>query len=373
MIEKITSILNFGPQHPAAHGVLRLILQLEGELITECDPHIGYLHRGCEYLCLQKYWYQIFPFIERLDYTSVITQTHCFSLIIDRILTAAATRGIQWYRTVGGELGRLLNHWLAVITAALDLGVMAPLFWGFEEREKIMEFVEFESGARMHAFLFKFDTNITWQALRINFYKFFCHAIKTIVEINSLLLTNKLWKFRLQLIGTLSLFHAVQYGITGPLGRASGVLIDWRLQRAQNYDLYAQLFFTSFVGTRGDCYDRFLLRMREILEALYILLQLMQLPIARGQSVCNDMFNLITHATLVNLVGATKQSIFVEAGKGLFGITYAAQHAACVLCHFRSPAFFNLQCGKQLITGIFLSDVTAILGSLDIVFGEIDR
>lgn len=279
----------------------------------------------------------------------------------------------QWYRTVGSELGRLLNHWLAVITAALDLGVMAPLFWGFEEREKIMEFVEFESGARMHALLFKFDADVTWRQLRENFYKFFCGAIKTIIEINTLLLTNKLWKFRLQAIGVLSLFNALQYGITGPLGRASGVLLDWRLQTTCNYDLYAQLFFTSFVGTRGDCYDRFLLRMREILESLYLLLQLLQTsPLMRG-SAANDMFNLIAHAALMQDSASVNFTNFVEAGKGLFGITYVARRAACLSCHFRSPAFFNLQCSKQLITGVFLSDVTAILGSLDIVFGEIDR
>lgn len=165
----------------------------------------------------------------------------------------------------------------------------------------------------------------------------------------------------------------MQYGITGPLGRASGILLDWRQQTRYNYDLYSQIFFSSFVGTRGDCYDRFLLRLREILESLYILLQLVQYSTFTFFSKYSDMYSLISHASLSTTKSASTSAIYVEAGKGLFGVTYNTSDAACLTCHFRSPAFFNLQSAKYLIQGIFLSDVTAILGSLDIVFGEIDR
>ena len=389
-------ILNFGPQHPAAHGVLRLILQLNGEVIERLDPHIGLLHRGTEKLIESRYYEKAIPYFDRLDYVSMMSQEHVYCLSIERLLgNYLVSPYTNYIRILFDELTRVLNHLLAIACHALDIGSMSSIFWAFEEREKLMEFYERVSGARMHAAFHRPVNNFTYKIdhqLLVDILAFIKDCYITLNEMHNLLTYNKIWKQRIVNIGVLTPALCANYSLTGVLARSVGLKRDLRLNKKDSYSGYNLLTFKSFLGTNGDAYDRYLIRMLEMGESLnianYSALQLLKLNpsiAALGNNLVNissktaytSMEDLITHFINWHSGVAIEKSTnltYIEAPKGEFGVILTANDSVKpARCKIRSPGYFNLQALSILSKGHYLADLAALIGTIDIVFGEVDR
>lgn len=386
--------INFGPQHPAAHGVLRLILELDGEIVERVDPHIGLLHRGTEKLIEYKTYLQALPYFDRLDYVAPMSQEHAWCLAIEKLLGLEVPYRAQLIRVLYAEISRLLSHILNVTTQALDVGALTPPLWGFDEREKLMIFYERASGSRMHAAYFR--PGGVHQDLPQNLIDdigLFCDPfLKVCDDLEGLLTGNRIFMQRNADIGVISLDDAWGWGFSGVMVRGSGAA--WDLRKAQPYECYDQLAFDIPVGKNGDCYDRYLIRMDEMRQSVRIMKQCLELlnsPKGRGPISARDgkvvppkraemkqsMEALIRHFKLYTegfKIPAGQVYAAVEAPKGEFGVFLIADGTDTPYrCKIRSPGFAHLS-GMDFITrGHMLADVTAILGSLDIVFGEVDR
>ncbi len=382
--------LNFGPQHPAAHGVLRLVLEMDGEVVERADPHIGLLHRGTEKLIEHKTYLQALPYFDRLDYVSPMCQEHCFSLAVEKLLGCEIPERAKYIRVMFCELTRILNHILNVTTQALDVGAMTPLLWMFEEREKMLEFYERASGARFHsAYIRPGGVHQDIPAgLADDIAKFVKGFKKIIDDVDELLTENRIFKQRMVDIGVVSASEAMDWGFTGPMLRGSGVA--WDLRKSQPYEIYDRLEFDVPIGKNGDCWDRYLIRMEEMRQSLKIIEQcLQQMP--KGPVVTDDpkiappkrglmkqsMEGLIHHFKLYTEgyhVPAGETYTAVEAPKGEFGVYVVADGSnKPYRCKIRAPGFAHLQAMEFMSKGHMLADVTAIIGTMDIVFGEIDR
>jgi len=384
--------LNFGPQHPAAHGVLRLILELDGEIVKNADPHIGLLHRGTEKLMEYKTYIQGLPYFDRLDYVSMMAQEHAYSLAIEyllNILNLVPLRA-KYIRVLFLEITRLLNHLLAITTHALDVGALTPFLWAFEEREKLMEFYERVSGARMHAAYIRPGGVSQDLPLGIldDIYLFIKNFAYRLNEIEELLTDNRIWKYRLVNVGVVSLDEAFNYGFSGVMLRGSG--LKWDLRKNVSYELYDVLNFKIPVGLNGDCYDRFLVRVEEMRQSIYIIYQCLN-NIDRGYYKINDFkyvpvlksymkFNmeaLIHHFKYFSEGFSIMENMSytaVEAPKGEFGVFLVSNNTnKPYRCHIKAPGFLHLQGLNMMSKNHLLADVVTIIGTQDIVFGEVDR
>ena len=382
--------LNFGPQHPAAHGVLRLVLELDGEVVERADPHIGLLHRGTEKLIEYKTYLQAIPYFDRLDYVSPMCQEHAFALGVEKLLGITPPPRGQYIRVLFSEITRILNHLLNITTFALDVGAMTPFLWGFEERETLMEFYERVSGARLHSAYFRpGGVHQDMPAgLADDIHAFVEHFPAVIDDFEDLLTGNRIFKQRTVDIGVVTAAQALDWGFTGPVLRATGV--PWDLRRAQPYDAYEDMQFEIPVGKTGDCYDRYLVRMEEMRQSIKIMKQALEkmpsgpvmiedrkvAPPSRAE-MKRSMEALIHHFKLYTEgyhVPAGETYTAVEAPKGEFGVYLVADGSnRPYRCKIRAPGFAFLQGLEFLAKGHMLADVVAIIGSLDIVFGEIDR
>ena len=382
--------INFGPQHPAAHGVLRLILELKGEVVERADPHIGLLHRGTEKLIEHKTYIQALPYFDRLDYVAPMNQEHAFALATERLLGIEAPERAQYIRVLFAEIGRILNHLLNITTYALDCGAITPSLWGFEEREKLLEFYEATSGSHYHANYFRPGgvAKDLPAGLEARIGAWADTFPKFIDDLDALLSGNRIFKQRTVDIGVMSAEQAMAWGFSGPCLRASGCA--WDLRRSQPYDVYDRMDFDIPVGRHGDCYDRYLVRMLEMRESLKIIHQcLAQMkpgpikiqdnkisPPTRGE-MKRSMESLIHHFKLYTEgyhVPEGETYTVVEAPKGEFGVYLVADGTnKPYRCKIRAPGFPHLQAIEVLSKGHMLADAVAIIGSLDIVFGEIDR
>jgi len=391
MIKKIKNFtINFGPQHPAAHGVLRLILILRGEIIEGADPHIGLLHRGTEKLIETKTYQQALPYFDRLDYVSMMAQEQTYSLAVEKLTNCYVPLRAQYIRVLFAEITRLLNHILGVVCHALDVGAMTPLFWGFEEREKLLEFYERVSGARFHASYIRpggvaSDLPI---GLTEDIYTFCEQFIPRISELEELLTENRIWKQRLINIGVVSAKDAMDWGFSGVMLRGSGVL--WDLRKNQPYDVYDRMVFDVPVGARGDCYDRYLIRINEMRQSVRIILQCLNemptgpikawdnkiTPPSRAQ-MKQSMESLIHHFKLYTenyTVPAGETYAATEAPKGEFGVYLVSDGSVKPYkCKIKAPGFLHLQGLNLMAKGHMVADVVTIIGTQDIVFGEVDR
>jgi NADH-quinone oxidoreductase subunit D len=386
--------INFGPQHPAAHGVLRLVLELDGEVVERVDPHIGLLHRGTEKLIEYKTYQQAIPYFDRLDYVAPMNQEHAFCLAAEKLLGLAIPRRAQLIRVLYAEIGRLLSHLLNVTTQAMDVGALTPPLWGFEEREKLMVFYERASGSRMHAAYFRVGgVHQDLPEKLIDDIEAFCDPfLKVCDDLEDLLTDNRIFKQRNVDIGVVKLAEAWAWGFSGIMVRGSGAA--WDLRKAQPYECYAELDFDIPVGRNGDCYDRYCIRMEEMRQSVRIMRQCiakLRLPDGRGPIAVLDnkivppkraemkrsMEALIHHFKLYTEgyhVPAGEVYAAVEAPKGEFGVYLIADGTnKPYKCKIRAPSFPHLQAMDWLCRGHLLADVSAILGSIDIVFGEIDR
>ena len=382
--------LNFGPQHPAAHGVLRLVLEMNGEVIERADPHIGLLHRGTEKLIESKTYVQGLPYFDRLDYVSMMVQEHAYCLAIEQLLRCPVPLRAQYIRVLFSEITRLLNHLLALTTHAMDVGALTPFLWAFEEREKLMEFYERVSGARMHAAYFR-PGGVSQDLPRglcqdiADFTQTFASRIDDMEE---MLTSNRIWKQRLVDIGTVSRDDAMIWGFSGVLLRGSG--LQWDLRRAQPYEIYDKLSFDIPVGTRGDCYDRYLIRVEEMRQSLRIIAQcLNQMPegvvktddkkiTPPSRSHMKESMEALIHHFKVYTEGFTVPvgSCYtsVEAPKGEFGVYLVSDGTSRPYrCKIRAPGFFHLQGLEMMSKHHMLADVVTMIGTQDIVFGEVDR
>ncbi|MEQ1889388.1 MAG: NADH-quinone oxidoreductase subunit D [Alphaproteobacteria bacterium] len=382
--------MNFGPQHPAAHGVLRMILEMDGEVVTRVDPHIGLLHRGTEKLIEHKTYLQAVPYFDRLDYVAPMNQEHAFAMAVERLLGLEIPVRAQYIRVLFCEIGRLLNHLLNVTTQAMDVGALTPPLWGFEEREKLMIFYERVSGSRMHAAYFRpGGVHQDMPAgLAEDIYAFCEQFPKVLDDIEGLLTNNRIFKQRNVNIGVVTLQDALDWGFTGVMLRGSGAA--WDLRRAQPYECYNDLDFQVPIGKNGDCYDRYLCRMEEMRQSTKIMMQCIKkmpggpvsvkdgkvVPPGRGE-MKRSMEALIHHFKLYTEgyhVPAGEVYAAVEAPKGEFGVYLISDGSnKPYRCKLRAPGFAHLQAMDYLCTGHMLADASAILGSLDIVFGEVDR
>lgn len=384
--------MNFGPQHPAAHGVLRLVLELRGEVITRVDPHIGLLHRGTEKLIENKSYFQALPYFDRLDYVSMMAQEHCYALAIEKLLNLQLSIPIraQYIRVIFAELTRLLNHLLAITTHALDIGALTPFLWAFEEREKLMEFYERVSGSRMHAAYIRpggVSQDLPLGLLE-DIYQFTSKFNTRLNEIEELLTNNRIWKQRLVGVGVVSSVQALQYGFTGVMLRGSGIPLD--IRRFRPHDVYSELKFDIPVGRNGDCYDRYLLRIEEMRQSVFILKSCLT-QICTGSVHVYDnkivppsrsfmkfsMESLIHHFKFYSS-GYSVQEFeiysIVEAPKGEFGVYIKSNNTKFPYrCRIRAPGFFHLQGLSMMGVGYMIADIVAIIGTQDIVFGEVDR
>jgi NADH-quinone oxidoreductase subunit D len=385
-----THTINFGPQHPAAHGVLRMVLELDGEVVERADPHIGLLHRGTEKLIEYKNYIQAVPYFDRLDYVAPMAQEHAFALATEKLLGVDVPLRGKYIRVLFAEISRVLNHLLNLTTFGIDVGATTPALWGFEQREILMEFHEAACGARLHANYFRpggvakdLPAGLTdriggWAE---KFPKF-------IDDMETLLTENRIFKQRLVDVGVISLDDAMAWGFSGPCIRASGGA--WDLRKSQPYDVYADMEFDIPVGRNGDCYDRYLVRVAEMRESLKIILQCLArmpdgpvkvtdnkiTPPSRGE-MKSSMEALIHHFKLYTEgfhVPAGATYTVVEAPKGEFGVYLVADGTnRPYRCKIRAPGFAHLQAMDFLSKGHMLADAVAIIGSLDVVFGEIDR
>ena len=400
-------MLNFGPQHPASHGVLRLVLSLEGELILKADSNIGFLHRGTEKLIEQRNYLKSIPYFDRLDYVSMMSQEHAFCLAIEQLSDSVSyTSYYVQIRVMFDELTRLMNHFLGIATHSLDVGNMSPAFWAFEEREKLMEFYERVSGARMHAAFYR-PNEIDWTGLNYQFFLdilfFLRNTYKSITEIFTILATNNIWKSRLVRIGNVDSTSSALFGASGVVARSAGFRKDIRLLKSTTYSYYWYLNFNSFLGTSGDCYDRFIIRIREMLESTYIIYQIIpnflnsNLPSKNSANLFN-LLDFVTEQESMKLNYTGKSTSMealiehfkyysegfsvpsgltytaVEAPKGEFGVTLVSDGSRKPFrCKIRTPAYHHLQYMSFLMEGHLFADMITILGSQDIVFGEVDR
>ena len=389
--EKIkTYTLNLGPQHPAAHGVLRLILEMDGEVVERADPHIGLLHRGTEKLIEHKTYLQAIPYFDRLDYVAPMNQEHAFALAVEKLLKVKAPPRAQYIRVLFAELGRILNHILNLTTYALDVGALTPALWGFEERERGMEFYERVCGARLHANYFRpggVHQDLP-DGLAEDMHAYADKVIKFVDDMEGLLTENRIFKQRTVDIGIVSREQALDWGFTGPMLRASGV--PWDLRKSQPYDVYAEMDFDIPIGATGDCYARYLVRVEEMRQSAKIMKQAIgKMP--KGPVMVDDlkiapppraemktsMEALIHHFKLYTEgyhVPAGETYTVVEAPKGEFGVYLVADGTnKPYRCHIRAPGFAHLQGLDFMSRGHMLADTVAIIGSMDVVFGEIDR
>lgn len=407
--------LNFGPQHPASHGVLRLIVQLNGEVLEKVDPHIGLLHRGSEKLMEDKIYLHSLPYFDRFDYVSMLIQEHAYCLAIESLLgTTNYTATFVQIRTLYDELTRILNHMLAIGCHALDVGSMASVFWTFEEREKIMEFYERVSGARMHAAFYRpneVNLHSISSFLMEDILEFTRNCFTTLNEVHNLLTYNKIWKQRLINVGTYSYQLALDFGLTGVMSRCTGIKRDIRLSKLETYANYYYINFRSYVGQHGDSYDRYLIRMNEMLESLNIITQIINKIITtkyvtKSKKNIKKLENIKPHSilkyinpeilnktnlkndynTMEDLIkhfkywsegfpvksGWTYQA--VESPKGEFGVSLISDNTTIPYkCKVRSPAFHHMHLLPEIVKGHFLADLSAMVGTIDIVLGEIDR
>jgi NADH-quinone oxidoreductase subunit D len=382
--------LNFGPQHPAAHGVLRLILELDGEVVEKADPHIGLLHRGTEKLIENKTYAQALPYFDRLDYVAPMNQEHAFALAIEKILKIEVPIRAQFIRVMFCEIGRILSHILNITTQALDVGALTPALWGFEERETLMTFYERVSGSRLHANYFRTGGvhRDLPRGLEEDIGKFCNSFPKIINDLETLLTDNRIFKQRNVDIGIVTKKDALDYSFSGVMLRGSGV--PWDLRKSQPYECYDQFDFDIPIGKNGDCYDRYLCRIEEMRESVKIINQcLSSMPKGPVKSmdgkitpppkkeIKDSMEALIHHFKLFTEgYRVDKAEIYtaVEAPKGEFGVYLISDGSSKPYkCKIRAPSFSHLQAMDYLIKGHMLADVPAVLGSLDIVFGEIDR
>ena len=402
-------ILNFGPQHPAAHGVLRLVVQLNGEIVERADPHVGFLHRGTEKLIESRTYLKSLPYFDRLDYVSMMTQEHAFCISIESLLHSTSYTAVYvQIRVLFDELTRILNHLLALSTHSLDVGNMAPVFWAFEERERIMEFYERVSGARMHAAFYR-PNDIDWTGLNHQFFLdvalFARDCFKSLTEIFAVITTNRIWKSRLVSVGSLNYNDVITYGVTGPVARSVGVKKDIRFSKSETYSHYWFLSINGYLGRRGDSYDRFLIRVREMYESVNIIFQILSnltnvtykgnnnpstnfftfFETLNGgskfrngyNSKYNSMESLISHFKVYSegLV-VPKGFIYkaVEAPKGEFGTSLISDGTSNPYrCKIRTPAYHHMQVMSRMVQGHYFADLVTVLGSLDIVFGDVDR
>jgi len=382
--------LNFGPQHPAAHGVLRLVLEMDGEVVTRADPHIGLLHRGTEKLIEYKTYLQAVPYFDRLDYVAPMNQEHAFALAVEKLLGITVPPRGQYIRVLYSEIGRILNHILNLTTFALDVGAMTPILWGFEERERLMEFYERASGARLHAAYFRpGGVHQDLPAGLLEDIAEFCKTFPQAIEhMEGLLTDNRIFRQRTVDIGVVSAEECYDLGFSGPMLRGSGV--PWDLRRAQPYECYADLDFEIPVGKNGDCFDRYLVRIEEMHQSLRIIEQCVErmpegpvsvennkvTPPKRGE-MKRSMEALIHHFKLYTEgyhVPSGETYTAVEAPKGEFGVYLVADGSnRPYKCKIRAPGFAHLQAMDYMSRGHMLADTVALIGSMDIVFGEIDR
>ena len=382
--------LNFGPQHPATHGVLRLILELDGEVIESTNPHIGLLHRGTEKLIEHKTYIQALPYFDRLDYVAPMNQEHVFALAIENLLNLEIPIRAQYIRVMFCEIGRILNHILNVTTQALDVGALTPSLWGFEERETLMTFYERVSGSRLHANYFR--TGGVRQDLPMglteDIEKFCNNFPKIIDDIETLLTDNRIFKQRNVDIGIVTKQEALDHSFTGVMLRGSGV--PWDLRKSQPYDCYENIDFKIPIGKNGDCYDRYLCRIGEMRESVRIIKHCLKnmpkgpiktidgkISPPKKSKLKNSMEALIHHFKLFTegyRVDPGEIYLAVEAPQGEFGVFLISDGSnKPYKCKIRAPGFSHLQAMDYLMKGHMLADVPAVLGSLDIVFGEIDR
>ena len=382
--------LNFGPQHPAAHGVLRLILELDGEVVERSDPHIGLLHRGTEKLIEYKSYLQAVPYFDRLDYVAPMAQEHAFALAVEKLLGIEAPLRAQYIRVMFAEISRLLNHLLNITTMALDVGAMTPLLWGFEEREILMGFYEKVSGSRMHAAYFRPGgvARDLPEGFEGELRAFLDRFPKVIDDIENLLTENRIFKQRTVDIGVVTPEQALDWGFSGPMLRASNT--PWDLRKSQPYDVYEQMNFKIPVGKNGDCYDRYLVRMEEMRQSVEIIRQCLDqlpegaikidnhkiTPPSRAE-MKTSMEALIHHFKLYTEgyhVPPGETYTAVEAPKGEFGVYLVSDGSnRPYRCKIRAPGFAFLQGLDFMAKGHMLADIPSIIGSMDIVFGEIDR
>jgi NADH-quinone oxidoreductase subunit D len=382
--------LNFGPQHPSAHGVLRLILEMDGEVIERADPHIGLLHRGTEKLIEYKTYLQAIPYFDRLDYVSPMCQEHAFALAVEKLLGLEIPLRAKYIRVLFAEITRILNHLLNITTMALDLGATTPLLWGYEEREILMGFYERASGARMHANYFRpggVHKDLP-QGLAEDIATFADRFPQVIDDLERLLTDNRIFKQRTVNIGAMNAEQALDWGFTGPMLRASDVA--WDLRRAQPYEVYDRMDFLVPVGKHGDCYDRYLVRMEEMRQSVRIMKQCLEQMPEGPVKVKNykvttppraemktSMEALIHHFKLYTEgyhVPKGETYTAVEAPKGEFGVYLVSNGSnQPYRCKIRPPSFAFLQALDFMAKGHMLADMPSIIGSIDIVFGEIDR
>jgi NADH dehydrogenase (ubiquinone) Fe-S protein 2 len=388
--------LNFGPQHPAAHGVLRLVLFLNGELIEKVDVHIGLLHRGTEKLIEYKNYIQALPYFDRLDYVSMMVQEQAYSLAVEFLLNIEIPFRAKIIRVLFSEITRILNHLLALTTHALDVGALTPFLWGFEEREKLMEFYERVSGARFHSAYIRPGgvSQDLPEGLLNDIYSFINQFYFRIDEIKDMLSLNRIWKYRLINIGIVKLKDALNFGFSGPMLRGTGLL--WDLRVSNTYDNYNYFKFFIPVGYNSDCYDRYLIRVEEMRESCFIIYQALNilhiLKKANDNSyIINDfkiappsralmkynMEALIHHFKLYSegfIVPFGESYSVVEAPKGEFGVFLVSNDTnKPYRCRIKSPGFFHLQGLDFMVKNLYLADLVTIIGTQDLVFGEIDR
>jgi len=382
--------INFGPQHPAAHGVLRLVLEMDGEIVERADPHIGLLHRGTEKLIEHKTFLQAVPYFDRLDYVSPMCQEHAFALATEKLLGIDVPLRGQYIRVLFSEISRILNHLLNISAFALDIGAMTPLLWWFEEREVLMEFYERVSGARLHSAYFRpGGVHRDMPAgLTADIEAFIERFPKMLDDVENLLTENRIFRQRTVDIGVATAEQAMDWGFSGPMLRGSGVA--WDLRKAQPYDVYGRMDFDIPVGKNGDCYDRYLVRIEEIRQSLSIMKQCIDhLPSGpvrtedrkvsppRRAEMKNSMEALIHHFKLYSEgyhVPKGETYTAVEAPKGEFGVYLVSDGTnKPYRCKIRAPGFAFLQATDFLCKGHMLADVAAAIGSMDVVFGEIDR
>jgi len=384
--------INFGPQHPAAHGVLRLVLELDGEVVERVDPHIGLLHRGTEKLIEHKTYLQAIPYFDRLDYVAPMNQEHAFCLAAERLLGVEVPKRAQHIRVLYSEIGRILSHLLNVTTQAMDVGALTPPLWGFEEREKLMVFYERASGSRMHAAYFRVGgVHQDLPPQLIDDIEEWCDQFpQTMADIETLITDNRIFKQRNVDIGVVCQDDAFAWGFSGVMVRGSG--IQWDLRRAQPYETYNEYEFQIPIGKNGDCYDRYLCRMEEMKQSVSIMKQAIEKLRAtpgrvmttdgkvappRRETMKGDMESLIHHFKLYTEgfhVPAGEVYAAVEAPKGEFGVYLVSDGSnKPYRCKIRAPGYPHLQAMDWMARGHLLADVAALIGSIDIVFGEVDR
>jgi len=387
-------LINFGPQHPAAHGVLRMVLELDGEVVERCDPHIGLLHRGTEKLIEYKTYMQAVPYFDRLDYVAPMNQEHAFCLATEKLLGIEVPRRGQLIRVLYSEIGRLLSHLLNITTHALDVGALTPPLWAFEEREKMMAFYERASGARLHAAYFRVGgVHQDLPPKLVDDLEAYCETFpKCVDDLDALLTGNRIFKQRLVDIGVISLEEAWNRAFSGVMVRGSGAA--WDLRKAQPYECYAEMEFDVPIGKNGDCFDRYLIRMEEMRQSVRIMKQCIakmrakdgQGPVLtpdhkitppRRDEMKRSMEALIHHFKLYTEgfhVPAGEVYAAVEAPKGEFGVYLVSDGTnKPYKCKIRAPGFAHMSGMDYLSRGHMLADCCSVLGSLDIVFGDVDR